>query len=81
MYSALLTLQTKTASENYVRYMQLQSDFEAGEASEADYNEALRKYTEEQTRKLNTQRNKEATRIEIEKYINVPLEDILKGLK
>jgi outer membrane protein TolC len=81
MYSALLTLQTKTASENYVRYMQLQADFEAGEATEADYNEALRKYTEEQTRKLNTQRNKEATRIEIEKYINVPLEDILKGLK
>jgi outer membrane protein TolC len=81
MYSSLLVIHTKAASENYIRYIQIESDFEAGDATEDEYIEALRKYKEVQTDKISTQRDKEATRIALEKYILVPLEDVIKGIK
>lgn len=81
MYSALLDVQTKSTSAEYLNFLKVESDFENGAATEEAYNEALKKYNEEMTKKINTQRNREIARIEIEKYILVPLDDVIKGLR
>lgn len=81
MHSALLDVQTKSASAEYLNFLKVESDFENGAATEEAYNEALKKYNEEMTKKINTQRNREIARIEIEKYILVPLDDVIKGLR
>lgn len=81
MYSALLDVQTKSTSAEYLNFLKVESDFENGAATEDAYNDALKKYNEEMTKKINTQRNREIARIEIEKYILVPLDDVIKGLR
>ena len=67
MYSALLDVQTKSTSAEYLNFLKVESDFENGAATEDAYNDALKKYNEEMTKKINTQRNREIARIEIEK--------------
>jgi outer membrane protein TolC len=81
MYSVLLDVHSRNASTEYLSFLKVESEFEAGSATEEAYNEALKKYNEELVKKINAQRNKEIARIEIEKYILVPLNDVLKGLK
>lgn len=81
MYTALLDVQTKSTSAEYLNFLKVESDFENGAATEEAYNDALKKYNEEMTKKINTQRNREIARIEIEKYILVPLDDVIKGLR
>lgn len=81
MYSALLDVQAKSTSAEYLNFLKVESDFENGAATEDAYNDALKKYNEEMTKKINTQRNREIARIEIEKYILVPLDDVIKGLR
>lgn len=81
MYSALYDVQTRATSAEYLNFLKVESDFENGAATEDAYNDALKKYNDELSKKINIQRNREIARIEIEKYILVPLDDVIKGLR
>jgi outer membrane protein TolC len=77
-YSQLLELQTQTIDDEQAVFLQTEQKFKDGSITIDLYNGASKNYNFELAKKIDLQLQQNVTKLEIEKMIGIPLEDVLK---
>jgi outer membrane protein TolC len=73
-----LQIQTSITSDAYTNYQLAEDDFRKNVIKSDDYNKAYRNWIAEKLTQLELQRNLNVTKIELERYTGVSLDEILK---
>jgi len=80
MYKQQINIETTVVENLYNNYLQAEQKFRNGQINVEEYNSALQAYNEELSKKLAIQRDFNVSRLEIEKLIGVPLENVLRSV-
>ncbi|SFV32958.1 TolC family protein [Thermoflavifilum thermophilum] len=80
MYKQQLTIETSVVENLYNTYLQAEQKFRNGQISVDEYNNALQSYNEELSKKISLQRDLNVSKLEIERLIGVPLENVLRAV-
>ncbi|PJJ76599.1 outer membrane efflux protein [Thermoflavifilum aggregans] len=80
MYKQQLSIETSVVENLYNTYLQAEQKFRNGQISVDEYNKALQSYNEELSKKITMQRNLNVSKLEIERLIGVPLENVLRAV-
>jgi outer membrane protein TolC len=80
MYKQQINIETTVVENLYNNYLQAEQKFRNGQINVEEYNSALQAYNEEMSKKLAIQRDFNVSRLEIEKLIGVPLENVLRSV-
>jgi outer membrane protein TolC len=78
MYKQKLEYESQIAQDAEAIFLQAEKDFSDGIIKQEDYNKAYRDRTEEKTKLAEIVRNFNVVKIEIEKMIGVPLDELLQ---
>jgi outer membrane protein TolC len=74
----LLAIQNQAIDDEQANFIQLEQKFKNGTATLDAYNEASRKYNDEQVKMINLQLQQDLIKVELERLIGRKLEDVLK---
>jgi len=77
----LLNLERQVTEDAYARYMKIEKGFAEGRITDEEYTTAYRNYNTEQAKQRTLERNLRVTTIEMERYIGVKLEDVLRDYR
>ena len=77
MFKALLDLQIRVTQDDYTLYISKEKDYQDGIILQEDYNKAYKAWADQQTKRLEAQKNYNVARIELEQMIGVPIEQVL----
>jgi outer membrane protein TolC len=77
----LLNLQNQLVEDVYANFQKVEKNFADAKVQSADYATAYREYNMEQAKQRTLERNVRTTTLQLEKYIGIPLEDVLKEFK
>ena len=78
MYKELLDLQNRVTQDFYLQYRQRESDFKEDAITVEEYNKVFAAYKEQQDRKLKAQRDFNVSKLELERLIGIPIEEVLE---
>lgn len=81
MHKQKLEFQSQLTQDAYTVFLQGEKDFSDNIIKQEDYNKFYKSYTEELTKKSELQRNFNVSKIELEKVIGVPLDNVLANTK
>ncbi|HKP31430.1 MAG TPA: TolC family protein [Chitinophagaceae bacterium] len=77
MYKQLLDLQIRVTQDDYTLYIAKEKDYQDGIILQEDYNKAYRAWADQQTRRLEAQKNYNVSKINLEQLIGVPIEQVI----
>jgi outer membrane protein TolC len=77
----LLNLERQVTEDAYARYGKIEKGFAEGRITDEEYTTAYRNYNTEQAKQRTLERNLRVTTIEMERYIGVKLEDVLRDYR
>jgi outer membrane protein TolC len=74
----LLNFQRQLVEDVYTHYLKMEKSFAEAKITEEEYTSSYRNYNTEQAKQRTMERNLKVAVLEIERYIGVKLEDVLK---
>jgi outer membrane protein TolC len=77
MYKALLDLQIRVTQDDYTLYISKEKDYQDGIILQEDYNKAYKAWADQQTKRLEAQKNYNVAKIQLEEIIGVPIENVV----
>lgn len=80
MYKQQLNIETTIVENLYNTYLQAEQKFRNGQISVDEYNSAMQSYNGELSKKIALQRDFNVAKLEIERLIGVPLENVLRAV-
>ncbi len=81
MMKQKLEFQSQITQDAYTEFKQNERDFSDGIIEQKEYNAAFRKWTDEQSKKIEMQRNVNVKKLELESMIGMPFDEVLAGFE
>jgi outer membrane protein TolC len=78
MNKEMLELQSQIAQDVYTNFLRSEKDFSQGIISQEEYNKSFKSYSDEQTKKITLTRNFNVSKLELERMIGVPIDEVIK---
>lgn len=76
-----LEFQSQIAQDAYTIFLRSEKDFSEGIITQEEYNKAYKNYSDEQSKKIELQRNYNVSKLELEQMIGLPLDELLAQYK
>jgi outer membrane protein TolC len=77
MHKQMLEFQSQLTQDAYTTYLRNEKDFSDAIITQEEYNKAYKTWSEEQTKKIQLQRNYNVSKLELEKMIGITIDEVL----
>jgi outer membrane protein TolC len=77
MHKEMLEFQSQITQDAYTSFLKSEKDFSDAIIPQEEYNKAFKSYSDEQTKKITLGRNLSVSKLELERMIGKPLDEVL----